>query len=257
MRIGGLIFKTNALMKRICLITIVVTLLSGWATGQTKEEVIEKIWEAAGGRETWKDSRFLTFVFAPQKDGRTVFKRSHLWDRQTGDYRFETITASRETLLVLFNVNKLKGKSFVNGKPLSDSLNTIEVKKAYEYFINDSYWLIAPLKLEDPELSVNLEDSEVVEGTTCEVLHIDIAKGINAGHQFWLYVDSNTGLIKRWKVLPAGKKEPGIYNWTSYKDLGGGLKLSTRKQNINQNKAITFPVASVLISVEPAKFTKK
>ncbi|HUH32821.1 MAG TPA: hypothetical protein VLZ28_02650, partial [Daejeonella sp.] len=146
----------------------------------------------------------------------------------------------------------------INGKPVPDSLNEVEIKKAYGYFINDSYWLLAPLKLEDPGVSVTLDAPEEVEGTLCDVLHLDFNKvGLTPGDQYWLYVDSGTGLIKRWKFLLQGKSEPGTFNWTKYKDLGGGLKLATRKQNINQNNAITFPVASVLISVEPEKFTTK
>jgi hypothetical protein len=180
-----------------------------------------------------------------------------LWDRYTGDYRFETKTPANENLLVLFNVNNQKGKSFINGKPLSDSLSTIEIKKAYGYFINDSYWLLAPLKLEDAGVNITLKDPEYIDGTSCEVLHLDFNKvGMTPGDQYWLYVDPNNGQIKRWKFLLQGK-ETGIFNWTQYKDLGGGLKLSTIKQNINQNQAITFPVASVLVSVEPAKFTEK
>lgn len=244
-------------MKKICFVVSVIALLSGCAAGQTKEAVIEKIWNGAGGKKTWQESRFITFVFAPQKDGKTAYRRSHLWDRNTGDYRFETKTRN-ENLLVLFNVKNQKGRSFINGKPLSDSLNAVQIKKAYGYFINDSYWLLAPLKLEDEGVNVTLQDPEYIDGTSCEVLHVKFDKvGLTPGDQYWFYVDPDTGQIKRWKFLLEGKKEPGTFNWTNYKDLGGGLKLSTRKQNIKQNQAIVFPVASILISVEPEKFTKK
>ena len=245
-------------MKKICFVVTVIALLSGCATGQTKEALIEKIWNGAGGKKTWQESRFITFVFNAQKAGKTISRRSHLWDRYTGDYRFETRTPRSENLLVLFNVNNQKGKSFINGKLLSDSLSTVQIKKAYSYFINDSYWLLAPVKLEDEGVNVTLQDPEDIDGTSCEVLHVNFDKvGLTPGDQYWLYVDPENGQIKRWKFLLEGKKEPGIFNWTNYKDLGGGLKLSTRKQNINQNQAIHFPVASVLISVEPEKFTKK
>lgn len=245
-------------MRNICFILTLVTLFTGCVTGQTKEDVIEKIWDAAGGKKTWNDSRYLTFDFAPQKDGKTVLRRSHLWDRYTGDYRFESKTTNNQKLIVLFNVNSKKGRSYINGKQLPDPENSAEIEKAYGYFINDSYWLIAPLKLDDPGVNVTLDEPEEIEGTPHEVLHLNFDKvGLTPGDQYWLYVDPQTGLIKRWKFLLQGKKEPGIFNWTDYKDLGGGLKLSTRKQNINQNNAITFPVASVLVSVESEKFTKK
>lgn len=245
-------------MKNICFVITLITLLSGCVTGQTKDDVINQIWDAAGGRKTWDESRYLTFDFAPQKDGKTVLRRSHLWDRYTGDYRFETKTSGNRKLTVLFNVNSKKGKAFMNGKQLPDSLSNAEIEKAYGYFINDSYWLIAPLKLDDPGVTVTLEEPEEIEGNSHQVLHLSFDKvGLTPGDQYWLYVDPKSGQVTRWKFLLQGKKEPGIFNWTDYKDLGGGLKLSTRKQNIKQNNAITFPVASVLVSVETEKFTKK
>ncbi len=245
-------------MKSICFLISVMALLSGCATGQTKEDVIQKVWDGAGGKKTWEDSRYLTFTFAPQRDGKTLIKRTHLWDRYTGNYRFEGTTAANESLLVLFNVNTRKGKSFINGEPLADSLNNVQVTKAYGYYINDAYWLIAPLKLQDPGVNVNLEDEEDVDGTLCPVLHLTFNNvGLTSGDQYWLYVNPENGQIKRWKFLLEGQKEPGIFNWTDYKDLGGGLNLATTKQNVNQNQAITFPVASVLVSVEKGKFTKK
>ena len=245
-------------MKKICFVIVAIALLSNCVTGQTKDDIIDKIWEGAGGRRVWKDSRFLTFVFAPERDGKTLFRRTHLWDRYTGDYRFETKTTDNSSLLVLFNVNTQKGKSFIDGRPLSDSLNTAHVKKAYGHFLNDSYWLLAPVKLEDPGVNVTLEDPEEIDGVTFQVLRLDFDQvRMTPGDQYWLYVDANSGMIKRWKFLLEGKKEPAVFEWKDYKDLGGGLKLSTRKQNINQNNAITFPVASVLISVESEKFTKK
>ena len=245
-------------MKTIYLFFTAIIVFSLCVVGQTKEDVIEKVWEGAGGKKIWKDSRFLTFVFEPEKDGKTSIRRSHLWDRYTGDYRFESNTADNQKLIVLFNIKNQKGTSYLNSKALSDSANVKQIEKAYSYFINDSYWLLAPLKLEDEGVIVSLEDTEVIEGINCEVLHLTFGNlGLTPGDQYWLYVNSESGQIKRWKFLLKGKKEPGIFDWVNYKDLGGGLKLSTRKEDINQNNSINFPVASVLISVERQKFTKR
>lgn len=245
-------------MKKISFLLSVFILFCGIASAQTREEIISKIWAGAGGKKNWQESRFLTFVFAPEKEGSVILRRSHLWDRNTGNYRFETKTDRNESLVVLFNVNTLKGRSFINGRPLADSLNIIQIKKANNFFINDSYWLLGHLKLEEPGVKVILEGPEDIDGTQCQVLYVVPEKlNQNPGGQYWFYVDPDTGQVKRWKVLAEGQKEAAIFNWTNLKDLGGGLKLSTRKQNINQNNAITFPVASVLISVEPEKFTKK
>lgn len=253
-------------MKTSSLIIAAILLLSSCSpqkttnegSPQTKEDVINKILESSGGRKAWQNSRYLNFSFAPQKEGKTVSSRSHLWDRYTGDYRFEAKTPTNENLLVLFNVNTQKGTSYLDGKILPDSLNTKEIKRAYGNFINDSYWLFLPFKLEDEGVNVTLKDPEVIEGSKLDVLHLSFGKvGLTPGDQYWLYVDSASGQIKRWRFLLQGKQE-GTFNWTDYKDLGGGLKLATFKQNINQTGGgIKFPIASVLTSVDREKFTKE
>ena len=252
-------------MRAACLFIATILLLSSCSTQQTKnvgsartkEDVINKIWQSAGGRKTWQNSRYLSFAFAPQRDGKTVSSRSHLWDRYTGDYRFEAKTPTNQNLVVLFNVNSQKGTSYLDGKILPDSLNSKEIKRAYGNFINDSYWLLVPLKLEDEGVDVTLKDPEVIDGKKMDVLHLSFGKvGLTPGDQYWLFVDSVSGQIKRWRFLLQGKQE-GTFNWTDYKDLGGGLKLSTYKQNVNQNGGIKFPVASVLTNVERERFTKE
>ena len=181
-------------MKTICLFIIAVLVFSLCVVGQTKEDVIEKVWEGAGGKKPWQNSRFLTFVFAPEKDGKTSIRRAHLWDRHTGDYRFENKTADNQKLTVLFNIKNQKGTSYLNGKALSDWANVKQIEKAYSYFIYDSYWLLAPLKLENEGVSVFLENTEVIEGINCEVLHLTFGNvGITSGDQYWLYVNSESG----------------------------------------------------------------
>lgn len=245
-------------MKKFLFLFFALVQLSGIAFSQSKEDVIAKIWEGAGGKKNWQQSRFITFVYAPENEGRILFRRSHLWDRTTGNYRFESKDERNQTLLVLFNVNTLKGRSFLNGHPLDDSLSNIEIKKAHNFFINDSYWLLGHLKLEEPGVKVLLQEPEEIDDVLCQVLYVTTeSAGQNPQGQYWFYVDPENGQVKRWKVLAEGQKEAVVYDWLKLKDLGGGLKLSTRKQNIDQNNAITFPVASVLISVEPEKFTKK
>ena len=244
-------------MKNVNFLLLFI-LFSSDIAAQSKADVVKSIWEYAGGKKKWEQSRFLTFEFAPQRDGKTVTSRTHLWDRYTGDYRFESLTPENKKLLVLFNVNNQKGKSFLDGKPVADSLNTINIKKANAAFINDSYWLLMPLKLEDPGVNLEVKKAEEVGGEKYTVLHLDFDKvGLTPGDQYWLYVDPENGKIVRWKFLLQGQKEYGIFDWSNYKDLGGGVKLATLKKNISQNSAINFPRASILIKVDMAKFKKQ
>ena len=151
-------------MKTINFVFAFILISATTLFGQSKADILNKIWGNIGGKKVWEQSRFIMFEFSPEKEGKSVMSRTHLWDRYTGDYSFEAQTADNKKLLVLFNVQNQKGKSFVDGKPASDSLNTANIKKAYAAFVNDSYWLLVPVKLEDPGVNVELTDPEEIEG---------------------------------------------------------------------------------------------
>ncbi len=245
-------------MKKFSFLLSAILLSAIFVFGQSKTEIVNDIWKSAGGKKVWEQSRYLMFTFSPERDGKSVMSRTHLWDRYTGDSRFESNTPDNRKLLVLFNVNTQKGKSFLDNQAVSDSLNKVYLNKAYASFINDSYWLLVPLKLEDPGVNLEVMPKEEIEGKNYNVLHMNFDKvGLTPGDQYWLYVDPETGKIFRWKFLLQGQKDYGIFNWTNYKDLGGGLKLATKKENINQNSAINFPIATVMVSVDPDKFKKQ
>lgn len=244
-------------MKRKFLVGALFLVSSFSNCAQTKTDLISKIWDGVGGKKTWENSRYFVFTFEPQREGKVATSRNHLWDRYTGDYRYEAKTPDKQQLVVLFNINNQKGDSYIDGKPATDSLNQVYLKEAHQAFINDSYWLVAPAKLEDEGVTTREESPEVINGKSCGVLHINFKNvGLTPGDQYWLYVDPDNGQIVRWKFLLEGQKEESAFNWSGYKDIGGGLKLSVQKQNIDNNTVINFPVASVLISVEPDKFKK-
>jgi hypothetical protein len=244
-------------MKKILLCQLMLMFLFFSAYAQDKEQVFQKVWDAVGGKSTFEKSRYLQFTFAAERNGQMGNGRNHIWDRYTGDYRFETKGADGKISVVLFNVNTQKGSAFENGNALPDTTATKMVKKAYAAFINDSYWLMVPLKLQDPGVNTALEASEDLNGIKCEVIHLNFDKvGLTPGDQYWLFVDDKTGEIIQWKFLLQGQTKSSVFQWEPYQDLGNGLKLSTKKTNKESNTSIVFPVAKVLPSVANDIFIK-
>lgn len=244
-------------MKRILLCHVIMMSLLFSAYAQDKEQVFKKVWDAVGGKSTFEKSRYLQFTFAAERNGQLGYGRSHIWDRYTGDYRFETKGANGKTSVVLFNVNTQKGTAFEDGDLLPDTTATKLIKRAYAAFINDSYWLMVPLKLQDPGVNTALENSEDLNGIKCDVIHLNFDKvGLTPGDQYWLFVNDKTGEIIQWKFLLQGQTTSSVFQWEPYQDLGNGLKLSTKKTNKQSNTAIVFPVAKVLPSVAKDTFIK-
>lgn len=244
-------------MKKLFLVIFLFLITPLYYCTQTKSSLADLIMKGAGGEKAWENSRYLSFTFEPQRDGKTLTSRSHLWDRYVGDCRFETTTPDKQPLLVLFNLNNKTGRAYINKQPAPDSLQKKYVDEAYQAFINDSYWLIAPAKLKDKGVMISEENAETIDGKKCRVLHLRFdGVGLTPGDQYWLYADAGNGRIVRWKFLLEGQKTSSAFNWIDYRDIGNGIELSVKKVNTENNMTINFPVAKVLESVEPQIFKK-
>jgi len=232
-------------------------ILTSCSPTQTKQQVFDKIWKAVGGKSSLDKARYFQFDFAVEKDGKASIPRRHVWDRYTGDYRLETSDTTGKKTVALFNVNSKAGNVYVDGVLQQDTTTKNLIKKAYAAFINDTYWLMVPLKLQDDGVNTELQADETVDGKKCNVLHINFDKvGLTPGDQYWLYVNDKTGEIIRWKFLLQNQTKASVFNWTPYQALGNGLKLSTKKTNINGQSSIYFPVARVLKKVDKNIFLK-
>ncbi|MBK0382034.1 hypothetical protein I5M32_03600 [Pedobacter sp. SD-b] len=222
-----------------------------------KEAVFANVWKAVGGKSTFEKSRYFEFTFTPIRDGKESMGRHHIWDRYTGDYRFESTSADGAKMVVLFNTKTKVGKAYQDGKQLPDSTANKQITKAYAAYINDSYWLMSPLKLQDEGVNTQLEDTQEINGQKCDVIHLNFDKvGLTPGDQYWLYVNDATGEVIQWKFLLQNQKKPAIFEWEPYQDLGNGLKLSVKKTNTESNTSIYFPIAKVLQKVDKDTFTK-
>lgn len=223
---------------------------------EEKEDVLVKVWNAIGGKSAFEKSRYFRFDFIYESEGKVISVRRHLWDRYTGDYRLERTGNDGKKMIVLFNTNSQVGQSYVDGMVETiDSMNTKNVKRAYATFINDTYWLINPAKLQDPGVNVSLLDNETVDGIECNVLGLTFGNdiGLTPQDQYWLYVNRVSGEIVRWKYKLQNSTSTGEWKWESYRDIGG-MKLSIKKVTLDGKTNISFPNAKILESVNTELF---
>ena len=244
-------------MRKLTQVFAVLLFLSLCVKAQDKETAINKVWGAIGGKTNFEKARFFQFTFASERNGKLNPGRTHLWDKFTGNYRLESESAEGKKSVVLFNVNTRNGKAFENGVQLPDSTSNKLVTRAYATFINDTYWLLVPTKLQDPGVNTKLEAGEIINNEDCFVLNLNFDKvGLTPGDQYWLYISQNTGEVVRWKFLLQNQKNTSVFEWTPYQDLGEGVKLSIKKTNTASNSSIVFPLAKVLQNVDQSIFIK-
>lgn len=156
----------------------------------------------ASGGENWAKIRRLQFTFNVEQEGKVLNKVVHDWDLEK---QIDRVTLNGRTL-----------EAKTDRPPTTD-----EEKKAYQRWVNDSYWLLAPLKLRDRGTELNLVEENVLELRFHEV-------GLTPKDVYRFYVDPQTHLVKAWDFMPSPEKK-AHGSWEGYKEVGG-LKLSTEHQ---------------------------
>lgn len=201
-----------AVMKKLCALLFVVacTFRSGLVLAQENAgnagQLAEAVWKASGG-EHWPSVQAIDFTFAVEKGGQTVLSAEHHWDvaAQTDHVKWKDKDVTVDLL-----------------SPAADE----NAKAAYARWVNDSYWLLAPLKLKDRGVHLAVEDRRKIDGADREVLHLSFGTiGLTPNDQYKLYIDPATKLVTSWDYMP--KPGESMHStWTDYQE-SGGLKLAT------------------------------
>lgn len=202
----------------------------------------------AHGADAFASAPYLRFNFAVETPKGTQVIARHLWDRTTGDYRVEWTGGEDTTYVALVNVRdvengKPKGTAYLNGTELEGETAENIRQEAYGRFINDTYWLLAPLKTFDSGVNrTYLADSSTA---THDVLHLSFGDvGLTPGDEYWLYLSKDTDRLDQWAFHLQGMDEsspPSRFNWTNYTSLQapeGTVELATRKDAVGADQAI-------------------
>lgn len=202
----------------------------------------------AHGADAFASAPYLRFNFAVETPNGTRVIARHLWDRTTGDYRVEWSSGEDSAYVALVNVRNVEGETpagevYLNGEMLSGEEAKKMRTQAYGRFVNDTYWLLAPMKVFDPGVNrAYAADSSTAEH---DVLHLTFGDvGLTPGDQYWLYVDKDSGQLDRWAFHLEGMPDdaaPRHFAWTGDRTLSapdGSVTLATRKEAVGADQAL-------------------
>ena len=214
--------------------------------------------DALGGQSAWEKARELKFDFVVQNEGKVAGRRSHVWDRYTGDYRMTGTDQSGAPYAVYFNVNTKQGKAYVNGKPVEGEEADKLLKSAYARYINDTYWLLAPWKVFDPGVVLTYEgEKPCPAGGTCDVLKLSFGEnvGMTPKDVYWLWVTRDGRNMVQWQYILKGADEPPTtVQWNNWQKVSG-MALSMEKPMTGKPTVIKFENVSVAPVRTDADFT--
>lgn len=206
------------------------------------DSIAMKAYEAMGGPDAWAALPALRFDFASGNDTSRTLRASHLWNRQTGEYRVEMPAGADSVYVALFDIDTREGDVYLNGVEADSATARQVLEQAYRRFINDSYWLLMPVKMMDPGVTRVYEADSSASGEDVVRLSFE-GVGITPGDQYWVYIDPESGRVNRWAFRLQGHPPdhvPQPIRWTDYKSIdthAGTITVSERKV---RNGSVTY-----------------
>lgn len=209
----------------ISLAIILICMVSLHAQSNTEKaiSIAKQVEEAMGGTENYNNTHFMQWDFG---------KRTLYWDKWTGNVRIES---PEKNLVILVNINTLTGKAYENGVLISDEKETKKLlNQGKKWWINDSYWLVMPWKLQDPGVTLTyLNTDTLADGKLADVLQMTFESvGLTPENKYLVYVDQQDHLIKQWAFFKNfNDAEPKfIRPWDNYQKTGDILLSFNRSE---------------------------
>ncbi len=211
----------------------------------------DKVLQSLGGKEAWDNTRYIHFTFAG--------RRSHWWDKWTGRHRVEGQTQAGERYVVLENVNTKEGTAYLNGQKAEGEKAQEMLKNAYGAWINDTYWLVMPYKLQDPGVNLTYDGQETIDGKTYDKLALSFGNvGLTPGDRYWAYINRDTGLMDRWAfILQDMPREgpPSVWSWTGWQKHGKIMLAPHRAQVTGGDRKLEMGEITVSDQLPDSVFT--
>lgn len=197
------------------------------ATGSDPDAIAiaDEVMEAIGGRQNWDQTRFLHWNF--------FGRRLLLWDKQAQRVRIEIPETQS---IYLIDLNSQSGKIMEGGvvQTGKDSIDKF-VDRGISIWINDSYWLVMPMKLKDSGVTLNyLGQDTIATGQAADVLQLTFdSVGRTPQNKYRVFVDKTTRLVSQWAYFPNATDETPrfVSPWQDYQTYGKILLSGDRGNN--------------------------
>lgn len=171
----------------------------------------------------WEKTRYIQWDWMVNRgEGMEPARRSHRWDRWSGDFRTEAEVGD-ERMVALFNVNEpLEGRVWMDGEEQEGQRADSLLTRANAIFVNDSYWLLMPYKWTDPGVRTEYLGEETdEEGRRWEVVQLSFEDvGLTPQNMYRAFINPETGLMERWHYISEEGADPAMVNWSGWQFYG-------------------------------------
>ncbi|REE00097.1 hypothetical protein [Marinoscillum furvescens] len=138
----------------------------------------------------------------------------YVWDKQQ-----DSVQVSWDEFTVMLSTESIRGYAYRGERPLSGEQLDKVLWKAWEYFANDSFWLVAPFKVRDPGTSRSYVETDRGHG----LLVTYSSGGVTPGDSYLWVLDKHTYRPVAWQmwvsIIPVGGVEFSWENWQQYGEV--------------------------------------
>lgn len=214
----------------ISVLAIAPSMRGAEESGGKEPPLATDLWKASGG-ENWGKVKEIDFTFAVEQDGKRLFTAQHAWN----------VAAGTDTV----KWKDKQGKDHDVTVDLAAPPAEGEGKDAFARWVNDSYWLLAPLKIRDRGVKVEASGPKDLNGTSVETIQLSFEKvGLTPTDRYVFYIDPQTKLPRAWDYIPS--TGTGMQaTWEKFQNFGG-LNLAT-EHNFN-GKTIKLVDVKVIVA---------
>jgi hypothetical protein len=208
----------------------------------------DRVMDAMGGRAAWDATRFVTWKF--------FGRRTHYWDKHTGDVRVEGVGREDEKpYVILMNLHSMEGRAWRDGEELEGEELATMLDSGEAAWINDSYWMFMPYKLKDSGVTLTyVGEGTMEDGRAAQVLQLVFKEvGRTPDNRYHVYVSDETGLVEQWDYYQnASDDEPGFqvpwHNWQRH----GSIMLSDQRGRGAHTDIAVYEQLPATVFADPA-----
>ncbi len=187
-------------------VIIAMAAVSARASDAKAEKLADEVIAASGGAN-WPKVSEIIFTFNVAVGSVPKLAAKHDWNVKTG---MDKVSWGGKTVTVnVFEPN-----------------HTGDELEAYKRWVNDSYWLLMPLKLKDHGVNLASKERVTLNGKPHDVIQLSFGKvGLTTGDRYNLYINPETHRVDAFDYMPnpTTKMNASCANYVE----SGGLTLST------------------------------
>jgi hypothetical protein len=238
---------------------LLTTIAAAQTPTSTADEVARRAMDILAG-PAWEKARYFSFTFNVEREGKLAASFPQKWDRSTGDYRVSGKTREGVPFELVMNVNTRKGHGTQNGAAVTDPAELEKLLTlGYQRFVNDTYWLLMPLKMFDPGVHRTYDGERRDScGHTWDLvkLSLDPGVGLTPGDIYWAWVNRDSGIVDEWDMMLQTTKpdeRPTEVMFRDYRRVSG-LLLSTRREVRGKGQIVRLDDLQILPDVPKGTF---